>query len=49
MPPRSLLPIVALAWLDEAVTAQAEAVALETNATMKALMQERLDAYRARR
>lgn len=43
------MALAAAGRLNEAIAAQAEAVALETNATMKALMQERLDAYRARR
>lgn len=35
--------------LEEAIAAQSEAVALETSETMKAMMQERLDAYQAKR
>lgn len=35
--------------LEDAIATQTEAVALETNETMKAMMQERLDAYQVRR
>ncbi len=43
------MALAAVGRLEEAIAAQSEAVELETNETMKAMMQERLDAYMARR
>lgn len=43
------LALAAVGRLEEAIAAQAEAVALERNETIRAMMQERLDAYLARR
>jgi thiol-disulfide isomerase/thioredoxin len=43
------MALAAAGRLEEAIAAQAEAVALVTNEAMKAMMQERLDAYRAGR